>query len=85
MRKLVPAQEYKDIALDSLLLDGETMYPLTRYLNFLQHARWILRDSFNHISSVKVRALCGLVGLLKYYFSPFPSRARSLRRGGAPG
>jgi hypothetical protein len=62
MRKLVPAQEYKDIALDSLLLDGETMYPLTRYLNFLQHARWILRDSFNHISSVKVRASCGLAG-----------------------
>jgi hypothetical protein len=51
----VPTQEYKEIALDSLLLDGETVYPLTRYLNFLQHARWILHDSFSHISTIKAR------------------------------
>lgn len=55
IRKLVPTQEYKEIALDSLLLDGETVYPLTRYLNFLQHARWILHDSFSHISTIKAR------------------------------
>lgn len=54
IRKFVPDQRYKDQALDSLMVDGETMHSLTRYMNFMQHARWILYDSFELISSVKV-------------------------------
>lgn len=54
IRKVVPTSEFKEAAREGLQVDGEIIHPLTRYLNFLQHARWILHDEFCRISSVKV-------------------------------
>ena len=55
LRPLVPTAAYKEAALDALLLDGETLFALTRYLNFVQHARFVLHDAFDLLTSIKVR------------------------------